>query len=125
MDAEPAVVRFVDVADQWASDNFGKRVGHIRVMTAKGDSMVGAGINSGDLLFVDTSQQTWDGDGFYIVQFLNGWQVKRLRADIMSQQLEIVSMPVTGSEPYVVPTERLGELRIGGKISAWWTLRHH
>lgn len=125
MEAEPDVVRWIDVAEQWAEKHFNGHVPRIRVLTARGDSMVGAGIMSGDLLFVDSGITRYDGDGFYILQFMDGWQVKRLRADVLSQQVEIVSVLAGGEDAKPVPPAKLRELRIGGKVAAWWTLRKH
>jgi len=125
MEAEPDVVRWIDVAEQWAEKHFNGHVPRIRVLTARGDSMVGAGIMSGDLLFVDSGITRYDGDGYYILQFMDGWQVKRLRADVLTQQVEIVSLLASGEQAKPVPPAKLRELRIGGKVSAWWTLRKH
>lgn len=125
MEAEPDVVRWIDVAEQWAEKHFNGHVPRIRVLTARGDSMVGAGIMSGDLLFVDSGITRYDGDGFYILQFMDGWQVKRLRADVLTQQVEIVSVMASGEQAKPVPAAKLRDLRIGGKVSAWWTLRKH
>lgn len=59
------------------------------------------------------------------MNFLDGWQVKRLRADVLSQQVEIVSLTAQGEEAKLVPPARLSELRMGGRVAAWWTLRKY
>lgn len=125
MEQEPEIVRWLDVAQNWADEQFPKRLSHIRVLTARGDSMIGAGIMSGDLLFVDTGIKRYDGDGYYVIRFREGWQVKRLRADVISQKLEIVSMLTNREEAREVLPEQEQELTIGGKVAAWWTLRKH
>lgn len=123
MDTEPEIVRWLDVAKAWADQHFPRHLQHIRVLTARGDSMVGAGIQDGDLLFVDTGITRYDGDGNYVLRFRDGWQVKRLRADMLSQRLEVVSMLESREESRTVMPEQETNLSIGGKVSAWWTLR--
>lgn len=125
MEGEPEIVQWLDVAKSWADEQFPRRLSHIRVLTARGDSMVGAGIMSGDLLFVDTGITRYDGDGYYVIRFRDGWQVKRLRADVLAQKLEIVSMMASREESREVRPEQEQDLSIGGKVAAWWTLRKH
>jgi len=125
MDGEPEIVRWLDVSEQWAAEHFPRNRASINVLTVRGDSMVGAGIMNGDLLFVDTSVHRYDGDGYYVLQFRDGWQVKRLRADVLSQQLEIVSMLAAREESRIVLPNQEGELTIAGRVAAWWTLRKH
>lgn len=125
MEYEPEIVRFLDVAEKWADEQFPRRLPHIRVLTARGDSMVGAGIMPGDLLFVDTGVSRYDGDGYYIIRFQSGWQVKRLRANVLSQQVEIISMHVSHEVSNPVTPDQEQNLTIGGKVAAWWTLRNH
>lgn len=125
MEAEPEVVRWLDVAQQWADEHFPRRIERMRVVTARGDSMVGAGIMTGDLLFVDTGIRRYDGDGYYVLRYRDGWQVKRLRADVISQQLEVVSMLATREEARPITPEQEGALTVAGKVAAWWTLRKY
>ena len=117
------IVCWLDVGEEWAARQFGGKLAHIRVMTAKGDSMTGAGILNGDLLFVDTSIRHYDGDGFYVFAFRNGQQVKRLRANVLKQRLEIVSLPSPAESIQIVEPEDEERLHIAGRVSAWWTLR--
>lgn len=123
LDDEPGVVRWLDVSMHWATTHFPGHADHIRILPVHGDSMVGAGINNDDLLFVDTSITHYDGDGFYVLRFRHGWQVKRLRANVLSQQLEIVSIPAHGEQVAPVPAAHESDLAVAGRVAGWWTLR--
>lgn len=119
------VVRFLEVAREWAETQFATRLKHIQVLTAHGDSMVGAGIMDGDLLFVDTDIRQYQGDGFYVFSFRGGLQVKRLRANVLAQRLEIVSMLAQREAVEPISPDEEGRLQISGRVAAWWTLRKH
>lgn len=123
MESEPEVVQWIDISTQWAIDHLPAHASNICVFPVQGTSMVRAGIKPGDLLFVDTSVRHFEQDGYYMLRYRNGWQVKRLRANVLQQQLEIVSMPTTGDEVQPVAATEESMLTIGGKVAAWWELR--
>lgn len=73
------VLRSIEFTAEFAFKLFGKRnVKYIKVITAKGDSMVPT-LRSGANVFVDTEINFFDGDGVYVFVHDNELYIKRLQ----------------------------------------------
>ncbi|MDE1351890.1 transcriptional regulator [Vibrio aestuarianus] len=81
---------------------------------ARGDSMHPTLMN-GDLLVVDTREQTGVYDGVYAISIDNQLLVKRLRYDIASQGYHIIS-DNPDHDNFLLPQEELSRLRVNGRI---------
>lgn len=115
------VVEFLDVAEWWAAQHLPRDPKHIRVITARGDSMAGV-INDGDIVFLDIRVNHYQGDGLYVFNWQGRALVKRLVPSLRSGQLQIVSAnPAYPAE--LIGLDELDSLHIAGKVVAWWTLR--
>ena len=117
------VVADLDVAEWWANANFPKPLSRIKVMTGRGDSNAGL-INHGDLVFVDTWTNFFDGEGLYVFNWQGRALIKRLAPDLRSNRLKIVSANAA-YEPEFIDVGELDQLHIAGRVVAWWTLRDH
>ena len=117
------VVEYLDVAEWWAAQHLPRDPAHIRVITARGDSMAGV-INDGDVVFVDIRVNHFQGEGLYVFNWQGRALVKRLVPSIRSGQIQIVSAnPAYPSE--TVSMDEMESLYIAGKVVAWWTLKRH
>lgn len=117
------VVTDLDVAEWWANANFPKPISRIKVITARGDSNAGL-INHGDIVFVDTMTNFFDGEGLYVFNWQGRALIKRLAPDIRGKQMKILS----ANKEYdaeLIAVEELDQLHIAGRVVAWWTLRTH
>lgn len=117
------VVTDLDVAEWWATANFPKPLSRIKVMTGRGDSNAGL-INHGDLVFVDTMTNFFDGEGLYVFNWQGRALIKRLAPDVRSNKLKIISANKQ-YDPEFIEVDELDELQIAGRVVAWWTLRTH
>ncbi|HBV6573012.1 TPA: helix-turn-helix transcriptional regulator [Klebsiella pneumoniae] len=66
----------------------GRKAENIRIINVRGDSMSGT-IEPGDLLFVDISVKSFDGDGIYVFLYDDTAHVKRLQK--MKDKLLVIS----------------------------------
>ncbi|EWD03505.1 hypothetical protein X657_1158 [Klebsiella pneumoniae NB60] len=66
----------------------GRKAENIRIINVRGDSMSGT-IEPGDLLFVDISVKSFDGDGIYAFLYDDTAHVKRLQK--MKDKLLVIS----------------------------------
>ncbi|MFP1762059.1 S24 family peptidase [Lonsdalea quercina] len=72
-------VKAIEYTHEQARQLFGgKPASAIKMVTVKGDSMAPT-IEPGDMIFVDVSVDTFDGDGIYVFVFGNMLYVKRLQ----------------------------------------------
>ena len=118
------VVRHLDVLKDWARHRFGiDKYDGIKVVSIRGDSMVWAGMKSGDLAFVNTNITSYVGDGFYVFTFQDGFSIKRLRADVFSQCLEIISYEQEKESIRQVTHAEQTQMYIQGHVAGWWTFR--
>lgn len=117
------VVADLDVAEWWANANFPKPLSRIKVMTGRGDSNAGL-INHGDLVFIDSWTNFFDGEGLYVFNWQGRALIKRLAPDLRSNRLKIVSANAA-YEPEFIEVGELDQLHIAGRVVAWWTLRNH
>ncbi|WP_447869984.1 LexA family transcriptional regulator [Serratia fonticola] len=73
------IVRSIEYSPEEAKQMFGNRsAADIKLINVKGDSMTGT-IEPGDLLFVDTTVHSFDGDGIYAFLYDDTAHVKRLQ----------------------------------------------
>lgn len=111
------IVNFVAVAEAWAKRNLGGSLNKIQVITGIGDSMKGT-IESGEILFVDTAVNYYDGEGIYVIHTPNGRRAKRLQMlqngslKIISDNKQYESETISGAE--------LEQLHIFGKLRGSW-----
>ncbi|RWS98619.1 ribonuclease BN [Raoultella ornithinolytica] len=83
------VLRSVEYAPEDARVMFdGRKAENIRIINVRGDSMSGT-IEPGDLLFVDISVNSFDGDGIYAFLYDETAHVKRLQK--MKDKLLVIS----------------------------------
>ena len=113
------VVDFVHVDKAWAREKLGGNLSRIQVITARGDSMQGT-IEDGDVLFVDTSVHSFEGEGIYLLSFADGLKAKRLQASVGGGLLVISDNPLYRTE--TIEGEGLEKLTICGKVRGAWHL---
>ena len=113
------VVDFVHVDKAWARENLGGNLSRIQVITARGDSMQGT-IEDGDVLFVDTSVRSFEGEGVYLLSFADGLKAKRLQASVGGGLLVISDNPLYRTE--TIENDKLEKLIICGKVRGAWHL---
>lgn len=119
------VVRRIDVLTEWAQKRLKTQsIDKVKVITVSGDSLSGAGINDGDILFVDTAIPSYDGDAFYVFTFRGAFFVKRIQANVINKTLELVSFDTTGKQVNPIPQEEEENLFIQGKVLAWLTIKN-
>jgi hypothetical protein len=113
-----AVLGHIDLAEQWARKRLGERLDRIRALPVKGDSMSPT-INDGDLAFVDTSCNHFEGEGVYVLVFNSTLLIKRLSADFATQRIQILS----DNERHKPALAREDELTICGRVRAWMSVK--
>ncbi len=113
------VVDFVHVDKAWAREKLGGNLSRIQVITARGDSMQGT-IEDGDVLFVDTSVHSFEGEGIYLLSFADGLKAKRLQASVSGGLLVISDNPLYHTE--TIENDKLEKLTICGKVRGAWHL---
>lgn len=117
------VVDHLDVAEWWAQANLPRPYSRIQIITGRGDSNAGV-INHGDIVFVDTKVNYFDGEGFYVFNWRGRPLIKRLVPNLRSGNLQIIS-----ANPAYPPEEITGDeiesLHVAGRVVAWYTLRTH
>lgn len=89
---------------------------------ASGVSMVGAGIQDGDIVFFDGSCEQPAGDGIYVFGFAGDAYCKLLRFEPLCNKVMVYSVQKTDlREAELVRTIDAdnGELRIFGRVLAW------
>lgn len=112
----PSVVDQIKVTTAWARRHIGINLSHIRLITAKGDSMHDT-IEDGEVLFLDTSVTEYKNEGIYaITDSEGGLRIKRLLRHI-DGRLSIIS----DNSRYPTETllrEQQEQIRICGKVVA-------
>ena len=77
-------------------------------------------IENGDVMFIDTTAQTFSGDGLYLLWYMDGLKAKRLQSTL-GGGLNIIS----DNHAYKTETvrgEALNDVRIIGRIKGAWRL---
>lgn len=116
----PEVVNHVDVAELWAKQNLHAPTSAIRVITARGDSMVGD-VNDGDVLFVDSRVQHFEADAVYVMNWQGRPLVKRLQ--LRRDGTLVIRSSNPAYEPEIVPPGEIDRLHISGRVLAAWGLK--
>lgn len=114
------VVERLDVLESWALANIGGDLSRIKLITAKGTSMQGT-VENGDVLFVDSTVRSYDGDGIYVIARGSDVQVKRLQK-MHGDVLAIISDNRL-FEPEKLTGEEISSLFICGRVLAAWSLK--
>jgi len=112
------IVDQVKVLENWARKSFGGSIKHIRVITAKGDSMSPT-FNDDDVLFVDETIKEYQGEGVYIIA-MPDLRAKRLQR-LIDGSMRIISDNATLYPPEIVKGEELNLFYICGKVKASWS----
>ena len=113
------IVDYVVIAEDWAQRVFGGNLHALRIVGTRGDSMQGT-INPGDIVFIDTSADRYDGAGIYAVLTTAGLRIKRLQA-LVSGGLRIISdNKAYGDE--TLSAQELEHIRICGRVKGSWSL---
>lgn len=113
------VVDYVTVASAWAREKLGGNLKKIQVITARGDSMEPT-IEDGDVMFVDTAIEAFEGDGLYLLWYIDGLKAKRLQSTV-GGGLMIIS-DNSSYQTETVRGEDLNAVRIIGRIRGAWRL---
>ncbi|MET3654053.1 LexA family transcriptional regulator [Dyella japonica] len=114
----PEIVDFVEVTREWASHRLrGVPLEVVRVITGRGDSMRGQ-YDDGDLVFVDSRTRQFEADAAYVYRWNGRVQIKRLQ--LVGKDLVRILSKNSEYPPIDVP---LGDLEIGGRALAAWTLK--
>ena len=113
------VVDYVTVAAAWAREKLGGNLNKIQVITARGDSMEPT-IEDGDVMFVDTAIEAFEGDGLYLLWYIDGLKAKRLQSTV-GGGLMIIS-DNNSYQTETVRGEDLNAVRIIGRIRGAWRL---
>lgn len=110
----PEVLREVEIAHWQLQEALGRTPSPLRVklLTVRGDSMAPK-IRNGDVVFVDTGDTTYNGDGNYAVVMHDHTLVKRL--ELRLDGLHLVSL-ATPDRPDIVTPDRMDTLHIAGRI---------
>lgn len=120
---EGEVVQYLDVAEWWAQQHIGRDLARIRVLTARGDSMM-PDIQPGDVMFVDVGVQGFEAPGVYVLNWQGRALVKRLVPELRTGRLGLHSTNPAYPVEYVDPNE-IDQLHISGRVAACWTLRRY
>lgn len=116
----PEVIQHVNVLESWARSAIGGDLSRIKLISARGTSMQGT-IENGDVLFVDASIRTFDGDGIYVITRGNDTHVKRLQR-LHGDVLAIIS-DNRAYESERLTDEDANAVMICGRVLAAWTLK--
>lgn len=91
----------------------GRKSEQIRIINVRGDSMSGT-IEPGDLLFVDISVQSFDGDGIYAFLYDETAHVKRLQ--MMKDKLLVISDNKTYAPWDPIERDEMNRVFVFGKV---------
>lgn len=91
----------------------GRKAENIRIINVRGDSMSGT-IEPGDLLFVDISVKSFDGDGIYAFLYDDTAHVKRLQK--MKDKLLVISDNKIYAAWEPIEKDEMNRVFIFGKI---------
>ena len=113
------VVDYVTVASAWAREKLGGNLNKIQVITARSDSMEPT-IENGDVMFVDTAIEAFEGDGLYLLWYIDGLKAKRLQSTVGGGLMIISDNSSYRTE--TVSGEDLNAVHIIGRIRGAWRL---
>ena len=108
------VLRSVEYSPTDARHMFdGRKADNIRIINVRGDSMSGT-IEPGDLLFVDISVKSFDGDGIYAFLYDETAHVKRLQ--MMKDKLLVISDNKTYVPWDAIENDEMNRVFVFGKV---------
>ena len=110
----PEVLQSIEIAEWKVRQQLGfvPSDDRVQILTVRGNSNYPK-IKDGDVVMVDTSQRTYSGDDFYLINIHGFTLIKRLQ--IMGDGLHIRSTnPEYESE--VIPAKHIADIMIGGRI---------
>lgn len=118
----PDIVRSVAIEPGYASRIFGGRPASvIKAINAHGDSMKGT-INPEDLVFVDVSVHSFNGDGIYAFTYSGTSHIKRLQK--VKDTLTVISDNPAYKDWAIEQTD-FEQLHIDGKVIVSWPMTLH
>lgn len=85
----------------------------------KGDSMVDANINSGDIAIF--SKGLINGEGIYVINYLGDVLIKRIQFDPKRNEVEIIS----ANRNYPVKTASAEDVLVLGKVIGWFHVENY
>jgi SOS-response transcriptional repressor LexA len=92
---------------------------NIKAITVRGDSMIDVNIFDGDYVLFDTSNRL--GENIFVVSVGSMLLVKRVVYDELKKTITLYSANAAADYPPRVFTgEECKEVRIAGKVIAWW-----
>ena len=91
----------------------GRKAENIRIINVRGDSMSGT-IEPGDLLFVDISVKSFDGDGIYAFMYDDTAHVKRLQK--MKDKLLVISDNKSYAAWDPIEKDEMNRVLVFGKV---------
>lgn len=112
----PPFVEFIALRHDWVRAAFGIEPKHLAVETALGESMQ-PGIQDGDLLFVDTSENRLSSFGVYVLEISAQRLVKRVQPKL-DGSLTLIS-DNSAYEPEHISPEHATDVRVIGRVI--WT----
>lgn len=118
----PVVMDYMEFPEAWAHHKLGRDLSKYRLLPVSGDSMSPT-INDGDLAFVDTSIQGFDSEGIYVIIWNDRLLIKRLRAVLATQRIEIRSDNSGAYGAETVSMDELARLHICGLVRCWWSIK--
>lgn len=108
------ILRSVEYAPAEARHMFdGRKAENIRIINVRGDSMSGT-IEPGDLLFVDISVKSFDGDGIYAFLYDETAHVKRLQK--MKDKLLVISDNKSYAAWDPIEKDEMNRVLVFGKV---------
>lgn len=108
------ILRSVEYAPAEARHMFdGRKAENIRIINVRGDSMSGT-IEPGDLLFVDISVKSFDGDGIYAFLYDDTAHVKRLQK--MKDKLLVISDNKSYAAWDPIEKDEMNRVLVFGKV---------
>lgn len=123
MTEPPEVVDYLDIAEWWADVNLPRPHNRVKIITGRGDSNAPL-INHGDIVFVDTAANSFDGEGLYVFNWNGRALIKRLVLNMRGQGLRIISAN-PAYPPEDITMGEVDQLYIAGRVIAWYSLRRN
>ncbi|MFU9135706.1 XRE family transcriptional regulator [Erwinia tasmaniensis] len=107
------VIKSIEYVRNEASVIFGnKPEAYVKLINVRGDSMEGT-IEPGDLIFVDVSVSSFDGDGIYVFDFNGDTFVKRLQK--VKTELYVISDNPRYKE-WTISHHEMAMLNVAGRV---------
>ncbi|WP_265498458.1 LexA family transcriptional regulator [Providencia rustigianii] len=110
----PDTIRSIEFSSEKVFELFGRKsLKGIEMINISGDSMSPA-INPRDVVFVDTHNECFDGDGVYVFSFENALFIKRLQR-VKGKKLAVKS-DNSAYETFYIEESEMHDLKIIGKV---------